>query len=440
MSFSRRDFLKVSGVTVSSLWLSSAFGDCSNLLSFFENASVPILQTYTNETSAQFRILVATEDKLIYKFQKVSSTSTVSKTLEHLDRYIHPAWPQFAVDHIIAEGLRPGAEYQLLVIDAQTGNVRDQRVFTALDRSQKTGRSAIISCLCDDFPDAQKEMWSVVANQNPDVVFLIGDAVYLDGRQSDDEAGMWRRHLEVRKSMDLFRWKRLRPVISVWDDHDFGINDGDRDFPLKNATRQMFEAMFGSDATDGLSRGPSLALEASLFGQRFYLMDDRYYRTKSISQGSHWGEKQEDWLFSRLDSSDQPSFLMNGSQYFGAYAGYESFEGQHPDQFARVLKQLSKQQAPVIFASGDRHFSELMRIEPKLLGYETLELTSSSLHSYAPDQIPAKVNPRRLLATREYNFILVDSTALTGALDVKTQTIGPGSRILFRHQQVIRRS
>lgn len=29
-------------------------------------------------------------------------------------------------------------------------------------------------------------------------------------------------------------------VIGVWDDHDYGINDGGKDFFLKNITRDIF--------------------------------------------------------------------------------------------------------------------------------------------------------------------------------------------------------
>ena len=29
-------------------------------------------------------------------------------------------------------------------------------------------------------------------------------------------------------------------VIGVWDDHDYGINDGGKDFKLKNQTRDVF--------------------------------------------------------------------------------------------------------------------------------------------------------------------------------------------------------
>jgi alkaline phosphatase D len=29
-------------------------------------------------------------------------------------------------------------------------------------------------------------------------------------------------------------------VIGVWDDHDYGLNNGDKNFPLKNEVRDIF--------------------------------------------------------------------------------------------------------------------------------------------------------------------------------------------------------
>ena len=403
---------------------------------------LPILQGATDETQTQFIVLRSSHLPLSYAVRDAAGKTAGSVVIR--DCYVHPAWPDDAVERISVTGLQLGTDYFFEIFESATGSRLDQRLFRTLDTKKPRGRAAIISCLCDDFVKEQAEMWKVVADQKPDIVFLIGDEAYLDGRQSDDERGMWRRHLEIRKALDLFRWQTLIPVVSVWDDHDFGINDGDSSFPLKDATRKMFDVMFGADPVAGFTAGPSLAREFQLFGQRYYLMDDRWYRTKGVT---HWGEEQEEWLFSRLNLSQSPAVLMNGSQYFGAYSKYESFEGEHPQQFARVLKRLSQTEAPVVFASGDRHFSEVMAMEPNLLGYSTFEFTSSSLHSYAPEKLPSAVNPRRVLATIAFNFILLESqSTLSGSsskiptLDIDAKCFGAGSQLLFNHTSKIDRA
>ena len=37
-------------------------------------------------------------------------------------------------------------------------------------------------------------------------------------------------------------------VVGVWDDHDYGINDGGEEFPLKHETREMFLDFIGEPA------------------------------------------------------------------------------------------------------------------------------------------------------------------------------------------------
>lgn len=48
----------------------------------------------------------------------------------------------------------------------------------------------------------------------------------------------------MAKSDDYPYYKEMKDlgtkVIGVWDDHDFGINDGGAEFPLKHEIREMY--------------------------------------------------------------------------------------------------------------------------------------------------------------------------------------------------------
>ncbi|MES3039180.1 MAG: hypothetical protein V4736_14830 [Bdellovibrionota bacterium] len=434
--FTRRDFLKVGGFALATSYVLPSQSLVGDIGAREPLGTFPILQTFTNESSAQFKILVPTNKKFIYSAKDQDGKQV---TLKQLNRFVQPSWPDQAVDHLITTELKPGVEYRLSVKDESTGKVLDERFFKAIDRFKTSGRIAIISCLCDDFIMPQGAMWSAVEQVAPELIFVIGDNVYLDRGNIDSEKGLWRRHLETRQKLDVYRWKKLIPTISVWDDHDFGVNDGGEEFPLKEASRQMFQVMFGSQNSAGLDSGPSLALEATYFGQRFYLMDGRFFRTKEKRFETHWGEEQEEWLFSKLQTSASPSFVMDGTQLFGSYSGYESFELEHPEQFKRVMTRLSQQAAPVAFVSGDRHFSEIMKIEKNVLGYETLEITSSALHSYAPTSELTANNPRRVTHTIKLNFLIMESQTTTQGLDIKVKAYGKGAKELFNYQSSIAR-
>jgi alkaline phosphatase D len=423
MAPSRREFLKTSAAWAAAAGVLPLAAPLHALARREQLGTFPILQTMTNRSSAQFRVLVDTGKP--YAFTALNAQGSAID-LDELDRFQHPADPAYEAVHLVANGLRPGQAYRLRVVEPASGKVLDERAFRALDTAKAAPRFAIASCMSDDFPDVQRDMWRAMQAQQPDVIFVLGDAAYLDPQNKPPtEESLWRRHVISRSKMDVFLWKTLRPVISVWDDHDYGMNNAGHDFPLKQASAGMFRALFGSGEAEGYEAGPGESKLLTLFGQRFFLMDCRSWRKAGEA---HWGSEQEEWLLDRIGSGAEPAYLMNGSQYYGAYHGYDSFEKEHPRQLKRLMEALSDVEAPVVLCSGDVHFSELMRIGPEEMGYETYELTSSSIHSYY-SQIKAEVeNPRRLEFTKRYNFLTVDPRvtrpSARARLELRVRSIG----------------
>jgi alkaline phosphatase D len=438
---SRREFLRTSAACAAAAGLApwllrSAAGDLIGAARDEELGLFPVLQTMTHRSEAQFRVLVDTAKAYAYRGLRPDGEEL---ELQVPDRFIHPSDPAHAVDHLMAEGLKPGEEYRLQIIEEATGNVLDERKFRSLDAGKDKPRVALISCMSDDFMAVQRDMWNSVRAAKPDILFFLGDAAYLDEQNTQlTEASLWRRHVATRMKLDVYRWKTLRPVLSIWDDHDYGINNGGFDFPLKTGSSQMFEALFGAQDVTGYASGLGRARVLSLFGQRFFLMDCRSWRRSGGAEATHWGGEQEDWFFEQLALNDEPAFLMNGSQFFGKYHGYESFEKQHPEQLKRVLERLGKAEAPVVLCSGDVHYSELMRLGREEMGYETFELTSSSLHSYY-SQVFKAPNPRRLVATDRYNFLLLEPKTVRGGLEMKVRSIGRGSEQIFTRDLAVKR-
>jgi alkaline phosphatase D len=42
------------------------------------------------------------------------------------------------------------------------------------------------------------------------------------------------------ESIDYSKFIKSTPVIGMWDDHDYGANNGDRSFPKKKQVRDIF--------------------------------------------------------------------------------------------------------------------------------------------------------------------------------------------------------
>ena len=162
------------------------------------------------------------------------------------------------------------------------------------------------------------------------------------------------------------------------------------------------------------------------FGQKFIFMDNRYFRDPSkTAPFGQWGKAQHQWFEKEIKEAKGPIWLANGGQFFTKATVVtrddgskkqlnETFIADHPEHFQKLLKDLKNVQPPVVFLSGDIHYSEIAKIEKDLLGYETFEITSSPIHSFIfrsdSDKESWLDNPRRIVSTKEHNYLVVDSS------------------------------
>lgn len=49
----------------------------------------------------------------------------------------------------------------------------------------------------------------------------------------------------LNKTKTAKGYNQLPRIIGVWDDHDYGKNDGDKHFPFKNRSRKAFLDFIG---------------------------------------------------------------------------------------------------------------------------------------------------------------------------------------------------
>lgn len=400
---------------------------------------LPVLQGVTAKTTTTVTVLENSDSAFKHFLWEEATLRLVSPAREKSTPVEGSASLLFT---LVFEGLSPDKSYRLQILDSGDRLI-DSRGLRTLDTSKKEVRFAIASCMDDSYSDEQKGMWSDLLSQKPDLLLMIGDNVYADKPRSPaDRAILWRRYRETRETLEVFRSPVLVPVLAVWDDHDFGKNDGDRSFFAKPDAKEVFDAFFPQDTAEGFERGPGVASSFTGFNQQFVLMDDRFFRSspKESVVLTQWGSEQENWLFSKLHSGDKPVWLVNGSQYFGGYHKFESYEGNFPQSFEAVLKRLAGVPRPIVFVSGDRHLAELMRIEPEILGYETYELTSSAIHAKTYKDAWKDTPNRRKLegASGVLNYMLVESVAEPKAAAFSVTAFGPGKKVLFSRKLAVK--
>lgn len=336
-------------------------------------------------------------------------------------------------------------EYRLLILD-ESNKLIDVRDFSLMNRRPGRFSFGVASCMSAYFPKIQKMMWENVRLGKPEALFLIGDNVYADVvngkvlKGGADPTLLWNQYIYARKTLDLYSWQKLIPTFSMWDDHDYGINDGGKDFRYKKESGIILRTFFPllEKSSAAFRKGPGASFRYSYRGQHFFFFDNRSFRDSNRDDnGQHFGEEQESWMLAQVYRLKGPKWMIAGDQFFGQYHHYESFEGQHLRTFGRFLSKLRKAPGPYIFLSGDRHMGELMKIKPKHVGHLTYEITTSPIHSLIyPHTMQEDPNPRALARFDDHeNFALIDSLAILSdrpSLEVSVRMISKENEVILK--------
>ncbi len=411
-----------------------------------------VVQGGTTEFETQLSVVASKKAKLefllkeagVFRFVKASNY-TLSFQKDQ-DQQVHK---------VLFSGLELGKSYKLYVMD--NGIVADVRNLKAFDPKRNDLKIMIASCMDDSFDSEQKKMWkhfdNVALERGINLVFLIGDNVYADKginffKGPAPAPMIWRRYAETRNKLDYYKRKNLLPTYAVWDDHDYGWNNGDKTYAYREEAQEYFRTFWPQDAMKGfLEHGPGISSYIKLSGQKFFFLDDRSFRTpnnQTEGDQSHFGKVQVDWMVGHVKRSRAPIWLISGDQFFGAYHPWESFEGNHPKDFANFKKRLRKLRAPAVFVSGDRHLSEIMQIDKKEMGYKTYELTSSGMHAKVfPGSFKRDPNPRQVKGIDgTYNFMVVEPSLKGRTLSMDVEVFGfkdEKSQSIFKHQLKVRK-
>ncbi len=390
-----------------------------------EKKGVSILQGMTDETSAQFSIVVPKGD---FSFE-VARQDGEKVALAMRANFFSRTFSADRVHRLSVDGLELGPVYLLRVLN-EKGAVIDEREFKALDLSARAVKAAFVSCQLDLLH--RDDVWNQLYDQNPEIVFFTGDNVYADrtsfiSKRPANEKQLWERYVLTRNRVAFYFHKRLRPVIATWDDHDYGADNQGRAFQHKEAATEIFNTFFAQDPRPSLVTGPGISRRLSAFGADFFMLDGRSFRDDAGRRGSKMlGSSQEKWLLESVQG--KASWLLTGSMFFGGYTGKDSFEGYGAD-FQNFLKSLSETDGLFCFGSGDIHFSEVMNVEAAHLGYQTFELVSSSIHSYTfPGHEHRFSNPRRRASSSSHNFVIFEGTFEDNRIDGVASAYSSGGR------------
>ena len=224
-----------------------------------------------------------------------------------------------------------------------------------------------------------------MAKESANFNLWLGDNWYY---REVDFASTW--GLNYRASRDrgqpiLQELLKARPNYAIWDDHDYGPNDADKSYILKESAREIFKSYWPNPSFGQNSQGIYTKLAYS--DVDFFLMDDRWFRSndniaptidgKPNSDKRMWGADQMEWLKNSLKTSLATfKIIVTGSQTLNLASPYDCLQ-DFPIEFNDLMEFLTRERINgVVFFTGDRHHSEVIRYD-RTGTYPLFDVTSS---------------------------------------------------------------
>lgn len=299
-------------------------------------------------------------------------------------------------------GLKPNHRYNIIISIDGWGAHAAYSFTTQSDSAVKDFNFLLGSCslLQTDitrafFPGGSNWIFYYMKRKKGDFMVWLGDNVYyLYRKHWSSYEGMFKRNLKIRRTYNHFYRDLLGniPNYAMWDDHDYGPNDADGTFALKDTALLIFKNFWPNTYPENENvKGNFFSFR--YYDAEFFMTDGRYYREPlTDSTPSMLGEKQMLWLKNKLTfSSATFKFICLGTQIITDNTFGETYH-DYPKEKEELLNFIADNNIKgVVFLTGDKHFSEISKLNWK--GYPIYDVTCSPLTS--------PVLPRRLLGAYE---------------------------------------
>jgi alkaline phosphatase D len=238
------------------------------------------------------------------------------------------------------------------------------------------------SCLDQDYP---QPIWQSIEKEDLNYFIFLGDNVYGDSRYGS-----------LRKMKSAYdKQKKVLPdflndisIFSIWDDHDFGINDGGADYRFKRRAQELYLDFWEITKDDDRSNREGIYFSKNeiFFDKKFkfIFLDTRFFRSKLKGKKSNYieniepdatilGNVQWTWFENELKSDFDFLFIFSSIQIIAKDHRFEKWSN-FPNERAKLFELLEQFNDKTILFSGDRHRAGIYRKNG------IIEITSSSMN------------------------------------------------------------
>ncbi len=291
-------------------------------------------------------------------------------------------------------------------------------------------RIGVASCADQSQP---QPIWDAALQQRCGYFIFAGDNVYASGAPFDIDR--LRKAYDGLAGKDNFRLLRnTTPHLAVWDDHDYGLNDGGAEFAHKQQSKDEFLRFWRVGAADPrrLREGIYHAQTIERGTRRVQVigLDTRWFRSPLRATDQHGapgkerylpdadpaktmlGQAQWRWLEAQLRERADVRVIVSSVQCIAEGHGWERW-GNLPVERERLYRLIGETKARgVVIVSGDRHIGGIYREANATLRLPLHEMTSSGVtHPWATasEYGPNRIGP--LVTVPHYGVIDIDFSA-----------------------------
>lgn len=226
------------------------------------------------------------------------------------------------------------------------------------------------SCINQNFP---QPFWDTIASSAPNITILGGDNIYakctsLESCPSTLEAA----YTKQMSNPSFMGAMKALPIIATLDNHDYGINDADRNNPYKDIAKRYFMDFFQVPQTDERRTRRDGVYTSYMYGDvkrgtslQIILLDIRYacsemggrMDAENNDNETMLGDAQWEWLHEQFSQPADVRIVVSSIQLIATGHPFYCWNNISSKELQRFYKFISKSSfvGTTIILSGDRH-------------------------------------------------------------------------------------
>jgi len=161
------------------------------------------------------------------------------------------------------------------------------------------------------------QVFDAIAGKQPDFMLWLGDNVYYREADWHSVSAMYARYSHTRQLPELQRLLSGTHHYATWDDHDYGPNDSDSSYHLRDQALKIFGDFWPNPEFSSTAGGVAHYFE--WHDAAFFMLDNRYFRQANgrvTGERTVLGRQQIEWLLDALKASGASfKFVVMGGQF-----------------------------------------------------------------------------------------------------------------------------